>query len=358
MKKLLAGFVVCLFWTFQAQAAEPIIIPVVTDPSPVIDGNLQEWANRGVLRELNTPEQATFNRKGWKGLKDLSGWVRFGYDNQNLFVVCHVVDSFFLQDQSGSEAWRGDHVMLTLDFVRSGKIQDVMQFGLSPGSLKAPGAPGPDTKPELVIWEPANLSIAGAVVAARRTPEGYDLEAAIPWKVFRIKPVKFQTLAIQLAFSDCDTTPARQEKAISRDLLGFQVPFYLPLVKKSWISRGREISSHPPLFPGYVFLFGSEEERVRSLTTNRISRVLTIDDPDLLLHDLRQLRQLIVSKAPLTVESRLVPGNHVRVRHGPLAGLEGTVLTRRGETRLLVSINFIQKGASVEVDDFLLEPTD
>ena len=215
MKKLLAGFVVCLFWTFQAQAAEPIIIPVVTDPSPVIDGNLQEWANRGVLRELNTPEQATFNRKGWKGLKDLSGWVRFGYDNQNLFVVCHVVDSFFLQDQSGSEAWRGDHVMLTLDFVRSGKIQDVMQFGLSPGSLKAPGAPGPDTKPELVIWEPANLSIAGAVVAARRTPEGYDLEAAIPWKVFRIKPVKFQTLAIQLAFSDCDTTPARQEKAIS-----------------------------------------------------------------------------------------------------------------------------------------------
>jgi len=34
------------------------------------------------------------------------------------------------------------------------------------------------------------------------------------------------------------------------------------------------------------------------------------------------------------------------------------VLTRRGETRLLVRVNFIQKGASVEVDDFLLEPID
>lgn len=153
-------------------------------------------------------------------------------------------------------------------------------------------------------------------------------------------------------------TRARQEKAISRDLLGFHIPFYLPLVQKTSVCRGRRISSHIPLFPGYVFVYGSEDERVRSLTTNRISRVLTVDDPDCLLHDLRQLRQLIASKAPLTVESRLVPGNHVRVRHGPLAGLEGTVLTRRGETRLLVSVNFIQKGASVEMDDFLLEPID
>jgi len=34
------------------------------------------------------------------------------------------------------------------------------------------------------------------------------------------------------------------------------------------------------------------------------------------------------------------------------------VLVRRGETRLLVSINFLQQGASVEIDDFQLEPID
>ena len=207
--------VLCFIWTVRAGADEPIIIPVVTDPSPVIDGNLQEWANRGVLRELNTREQATFNRQGWKGLKDLSGWVRLGHDSQNLFVVCHVVDDVFSQDQSGSEVWRGDHIMFTVDFKRSGKMQDVMQLGLSPGSLKAPGATGPDTKAELVIWEPATASIEGAVVASRRTPDGYDIEAAIPWKVFAITPAKFQTFAMQLAFSDCDTKPPRQEKGIS-----------------------------------------------------------------------------------------------------------------------------------------------
>ena len=31
-------------------AAEPIVIPEVYDPSPVIDGDLREWDNRGVLR--------------------------------------------------------------------------------------------------------------------------------------------------------------------------------------------------------------------------------------------------------------------------------------------------------------------
>jgi transcription antitermination factor NusG len=73
---------------------------------------------------------------------------------------------------------------------------------------------------------------------------------------------------------------------------------------------------------------------------------------------LSQLRRLIASGAPLTVETRLAPGDYVRVRHGPFAGLEGTVLRRRGQTRLMVSINFLQQGASVEIDDVCLEPVD
>jgi len=151
-------------------------------------------------------------------------------------------------------------------------------------------------------------------------------------------------------------TKARQEKAVSRDLLCWDVPFYLPLVKKQSASRGRRTTSHVPLFSGYVFIYGAEDERVHSLKTNRVSRVIEVEDPDLLVHDLRQFRQLIATDAPLTVESRLTPGNQVRVRHGSFAGLEGTVITRRGETRLLVCVNFLQQGASVEIDDYLLEP--
>jgi transcription antitermination factor NusG len=151
-------------------------------------------------------------------------------------------------------------------------------------------------------------------------------------------------------------TKARQEKAVSRDLFAWRIPFYLPLVKKTSIRRGRRVCSHIPLFSGYIFLYGTDEERMQSLTTNRLSRVLTVDDPARLLFDLRQLRELIASGAPLTVESRLAAGSRVRVRRGALAGLEGTVLTRRGRSRLLVEVDFLGQGASVDIDDFLLEP--
>jgi transcription antitermination factor NusG len=151
-------------------------------------------------------------------------------------------------------------------------------------------------------------------------------------------------------------TRARQEKSLARELLKYQIPFYLPLVRKTNVSRGRKRTSLVPLFGGYIFLFGSDDERVRTLATNRISRVLPVEDPDQLVFDLRQLRQLISAGAPLTVESRFGPGQRVRVRQGAFAGVEGMVLKRRGETRLLVSITFLQQGASVEIEDFMLEP--
>ncbi len=153
-------------------------------------------------------------------------------------------------------------------------------------------------------------------------------------------------------------TKPRHEKAVARQLLGYEIPFYLPLVEKNAVRRGRRVRTFVPLFSGYVFLYGSEEERVLSLTTNHISRVLTVPDPDGLRADLRQVRQLIAAKEPLTVESRLAPGDRVRVRCGPMEGIEGAVLSRRGRLRLLVAINFLQQGASVEIDDFMLEPID
>jgi transcriptional antiterminator RfaH len=151
-------------------------------------------------------------------------------------------------------------------------------------------------------------------------------------------------------------TKARQEKALARQLISFEVPFYLPLVSKENYFRGHRVHSYLPLFAGYVFLFANDAERVRSLTTNRISYMLYVSDPWQLRQDLLQISQLIASDAPLTVEKRLQPGQRVRVRNGPLVGMEGTLVTRRGRSKLLVLINFLGQGASVEINDFQLEP--
>jgi transcriptional antiterminator RfaH len=150
-------------------------------------------------------------------------------------------------------------------------------------------------------------------------------------------------------------TKARQEKAVARDLYVRGIPFYLPTVKQPSVRRGRRRLYQAPMFSGYVFLYGSEQERIGTLTTNRVSRVLTVPAPDRLLFDLRQLRRLIDSGAPLTIESLLAPGHRVRVRQGPLMGMEGAVIARRGGYRLLIAVDFLQQGASIEIEDFLLE---
>lgn len=153
-------------------------------------------------------------------------------------------------------------------------------------------------------------------------------------------------------------TKARQEKAVARQLHKFRVPFYLPLIPKTSVYRGRKITAQIPLFTAYMFLFGTEEDRIKALTTNRLSTVLRVPDQLQICRDLAQVQQLIAAKAPLTVESRLMPGRRVRVRSGVFAGLEGQVLSRVKHTRLIIAVHFLQKGVSVEIDDFMLEPLD
>ncbi len=48
----------------------------------------------------------------------------------------------------------------------------------------------------------------------------------------------------------------------------------------------------------------------------------------------------------------------MRIRQGALAGLEGTILERRGGRRLFVAVNLLQQGASIDLEDFRLEPID
>ena len=123
-------------------------------------------------------------------------------------------------------------------------------------------------------------------------------------------------------------TKARQEKSLARNLLGHEIPFYLPLVRKDQWIRGRKVSSYLPLFDGYLFLYGSEDERVGALTTNRISRVLPVNHEEELLSDLGHLRHLIESDAPLTIERQLTRGDRVRVKSGALKGVEGEIIRR------------------------------
>jgi transcription antitermination factor NusG len=91
------------------------------------------------------------------------------------------------------------------------------------------------------------------------------------------------------------------------------------------------------------------------LATNTIARWIPVGEPRMLVDDLRAIKLLVDTERPLSPEARLEPGQPVRVRSGPLAGLEGTVIQRRGTERLLVAVRFLNQGASIELEDVDLE---
>ena len=154
-------------------------------------------------------------------------------------------------------------------------------------------------------------------------------------------------------------TMSRREKRLMRQLHEWKISFYSPLIERRTRSpSGRMRISHVPLFAGYVFLRGDEEARHRALTINCISRTLPVADPAELVHDLQQIQQMIACNAPLSPEARLQPGMKVRVRGGSMSDLEGVVITRHGQRRLLVAVNFLQQGVSMLLEDFQVERID
>lgn len=151
-------------------------------------------------------------------------------------------------------------------------------------------------------------------------------------------------------------TKPRQEKKLAQDLEKKHTAFYLPLVPKTTMIRGRKYIAETPVFSSYLFLFGDDMERHASMTTNRIVHLMPVADSRQLTRELLDLSRLVAARAPLTVESRLKAGDRVRVKSGALAGVEGTVVARRRRCRLIVAVSLIQQGVSIEIDDHILEP--
>jgi transcription antitermination factor NusG len=153
-------------------------------------------------------------------------------------------------------------------------------------------------------------------------------------------------------------TLSRHEKAVAQQLGLRQVETYLPLYLsvRQWAERRAVVQM--PLFPGYVFVRISGGERIRVLEHPSVIRLVTFNGkpiplPDSEIERLRAALELCKAE-PFPF---LIPGKRVRVRSGPLAGLEGTILRRKGRMRLVVSVEAIERSIIFDLDGSDLEST-
>jgi transcription antitermination factor NusG len=62
------------------------------------------------------------------------------------------------------------------------------------------------------------------------------------------------------------------------------------------------------------------------------------------------IQRLMALKVPLAPWPYLKPGDRVRVEHGPMRGLEGTLLRTKDTMHLVIGVELLQRSIAVEVD--------
>jgi transcription antitermination factor NusG len=154
----------------------------------------------------------------------------------------------------------------------------------------------------------------------------------------------------------CLHTKPRQEKATARELLEAGVTYYLPqAVKESRTPQGRKIRAVVPLFAGYLFLHGDPHDRLTVLRSHRLVSVLEVVDQEALARDLRQIDKMLKSGLVVTPEPTMPVGATVRILTGPLTGITGKVIRRGKHSQFVAVVNFLRRGATVDLQDWQVE---
>ena len=153
-------------------------------------------------------------------------------------------------------------------------------------------------------------------------------------------------------------TRHQHEKTVA-EMLSFKgIEVLLPLyeIKRRWKDRDKFQSL--PLFPGYVFVRTTYHRKLHVLTTPGVHMILhrgqeiaTIPD-----HEIAAIQRAVSTPANVEPHPYLTCGSRVRVKCGPLEGVQGILVRKKNVCRLVLSVDMLAQSVSVEVCAADVEP--
>jgi len=155
-------------------------------------------------------------------------------------------------------------------------------------------------------------------------------------------------------------TSPNHEKRVTAQFGLRGIESYLPLyrAKRRW-KNGCTVTLELPLFPGYVFVHITADQRVRVLAVPSVLWIVGNGREPLPLPDveIESLRAGLSGRGAQP-HPYLTQGHRARICCGPLLGWEGVVLWTKGESRrvrVVLALDSIMKSVAVEVDAEELE---
>jgi transcription antitermination factor NusG len=129
----------------------------------------------------------------------------------------------------------------------------------------------------------------------------------------------------------------------------------LPCYESAHKYRGKTAVFQKPLFPGYVFLrlAAGQTDSVRQ--NDHVANLLQVFDQETFQRQLHDILTALQSDLGVRLAPSVGEGMRVRIKAGPLQGVEGWVEKRYGTTTVLLRLDFISQAAAVKMDADLLE---
>lgn len=153
-------------------------------------------------------------------------------------------------------------------------------------------------------------------------------------------------------------TCANHEKRVAAQLHERNIEHFLPLYETVHRWSDRRVCLQLPLFPGYVFVRLALRDRLRVLQVPSIVRLVGFGEHPVALpqQEIETLRQGLDSGLCAQPHPYLTTGRRLRIKGGPLAGLEGFLLRQKDSFRVVLSIDLLMRSVAVEVDAADLVP--
>ena len=147
-------------------------------------------------------------------------------------------------------------------------------------------------------------------------------------------------------------TRHQHEKAVAEVLSVKGVKVFLPLYNAAhrWKDRIRQLSL--PLFPNYVFVFAGCDQRGLILSTSGVyDFVRHCGSPaPIPSEEIEAVQRLVARSTSVEPHPFLKCGDRVKLKTGPLEGIEGILVRKKNFYRLVVSVELLERSLAVEVD--------
>jgi len=153
-------------------------------------------------------------------------------------------------------------------------------------------------------------------------------------------------------------TSANHEKRVAEQLGVRSIEHFVPLYESERRWKDRKVRLQLPLFPGYVFVRLALSDRLRVLQVPGVARLVGFNGSPCALPDseIEALKAGLASGVRAEPHPYLTVGRRVRVKAGPLAGMEGVLTRKRNGARFVISLDLIMRSVAVDVDALELEP--